>query len=131
MKPNRFHAAKAWMAAALLLTLAACSRKTSNPATTYAPPPSAYLPTDSAGRAVPGASINHERERLVGRIDARMNELQNQIDELEKQERDLKRQRRDLERKQKRLTRQAKDLKKYDATAEWEKRKQDVNKMLE
>ena len=122
---------KPWIAAALLLALAACARKTSSPATTYTPTASAYLPTDSAGRAVPGASINYERERLVGRIDARMNELQNQIDELEKQEKDIRRQRRDLERRQKRLTRQAKDLKKYDATAEWEKRKQDVNKMLE
>lgn len=122
---------KTWIAAALLLALTACARKTSSPATTYTPPPSAYATADSAGRAVPGASINYERERLVGRIDARMNELQNQIDDLEKQERDIRRQRRDLERKQKRLTRQAKNLKKYDATAEWEKRKQDVNKMLE
>lgn len=122
---------KTWIAAALLLTFAACARKTSSPASTYTPPASAYLPTDSLGRAVPGASINYERERLVGRIDARMNELQNQIDDLEKQERDLKRQRRDLERKQKRLTREAKDLKKFDATAEWEKRKHDVNKALE
>lgn len=122
---------KTWIAAALVLALAACARKTSSPATTYAPAASAYLPTDSAGRAAPGAGINYERERLVGRIDARMNELRNQIDDLEKQERDLRRQRRDLERKQKRLTRQAKDLKKYDATAEWEKRKEDVNKMLE
>lgn len=130
MKSKRFSVAKTWIAAALLLTFAACARKTSSPATTYTPTP-AYLPTDSAGRAAPGAGINYERERLVGRIDARMNELENQIDELEKQERDLKRQRRDLERKQKRLNRQAKDLKKYDATAEWEKRKQDVNKMLE
>lgn len=122
---------KTWIVAALLLTFAACARKTSTPATPYTPSASAYLPTDSAGRAAPGAGINYERERLVERIDVRRNELQNQIDDLEKQERDLQRQRRDLERKQKRLSRQAKDLQKYDATAEWEKRKQDVNKMLE
>lgn len=122
---------KTWILAALLLTLAACARKSSAPATTYAPPPG-YLPGDSTGRAAtPGAAINYERQQLVSRIDARRNELQNQINDLEKQERDLRRQRRDLERKQKRLARQAKDLSKYDATSEWQKRKESVNKMLE
>ncbi|MCY7350481.1 MAG: hypothetical protein LH606_07415 [Cytophagaceae bacterium] len=113
-----------------LLAMAGCARKSSAPATTYAAPSVAV--TDSLGRTiVPGEGINREREQLVGRIDTEMKDLDRQIEDLEKQERDISRQRRDLTRQQKRLRRTAKDLSKYDATAEWQNRKEQVNKMLE
>ena len=134
MKSKRFSVAKTWIFAAVLLTLAACAKKSSAPATTYSASPS-YLPADSAARAkllaIPGASINYEREQLLNRIDKQLSDLQGRIDDFEKQEHDLSRQRRDLERKQKALRRQAKDLKKYDASAEWQKKKESVDKLLE
>lgn len=123
------------LAAALVTT--ACSKRAapSSAATAYpAPSASAYLPADSAARnqvlATPGATINLEREQLVGQISGKMNELDTQIDALEKQERDLSRQRRDLEKQRRRLGKHTKDLKKYDATAEWQRKKEEVNKTL-
>lgn len=114
----------------ILLTTAGCARKASTPAITYATPSNPV--TDSLGRTiVPGEGINREREQLVGRIDTEMKDIDRQIGNLEKQTRDISRQRRDLAKQRKKLQRTAKDLSKYDATAEWESRKEQVNKMLD
>ncbi len=133
----KFNTLPGLLLAAVLVTTA-CSKRTapsSAAATAYpAPSASAYLPADSAARAqvlaTPGGTINLEREQLVSQIDGKMNELNTRIDDLEKQERDLSRQRRDLEKQRRRLGKQAKDLKKYDATAEWQRKKEEVNKTL-